>query len=308
MSPAAWMVADRRISLDDPLVMGILNVTPDSFSDGGELRTVDDALRRGEVMAREGAGMLDVGGESTRPGAAAVSVEEETRRVVPVVEALRRELDLPISVDTRKARVARRALEAGAVVVNDVSGLAFDSRMGAVVAGAGAGLVLMHMRGTPADMRSRARYDDVVDEVSRELLQAVERARAAGVAYGAMVVDPGIGFAKNRSQSLSLLAELRRLVALGFPVMVGTSRKSFLGELLGCPPEERVLGSAVTCALAWERGARIFRVHDVEPTVQALTVARAVVAAGSSGDPPGSDGVVHSGASSPSRTDQDNSR
>ncbi len=288
--------------------MGILNVTPDSFSDGGELRDVDDALRRGEAMVQEGAGILDVGGESTRPGAAEVSLEEELRRVIPVVEALRRELRSPVSIDTRKAGVAHRALEAGAVVVNDVSGLAFDSEMAAVVARAGAGLVLMHMRGTPADMRSLARYDDPVDEVSRELLQAVERARAAGVSDDALVLDPGIGFAKNRSQSLYLLAELRRLVALGFPVMVGTSRKSFLGELLDRPPEERVLGSAVTCALAWERGARIFRVHDVEATVQALTVVRAVVGASSAGDPPAPDGVVHSGASSPLRTDEDNSR
>ena len=285
--------------------MGILNVTPDSFSDGGELQSVSDVLRRGEAMARAGAGILDVGGESTRPGAPAVPLEEELRRVVPVIEALARKLALPISVDTRKAGVARRALEAGAGVVNDVSGLTFDREMAPLVARTGAGLVIMHMRGTPADMRTRARYQDLVAEVIRELLQSVERARAAGVPDDAVVLDPGIGFAKNRSQSLELLAELPRLAALGFPVLVGPSRKSFLGELLDLPPEERVVGSAVSCALAWERGARIFRVHDVEETVQALSVARAITKASASGDPPGSAGVVHSGARSGSRMVED---
>jgi dihydropteroate synthase len=296
-----WCTARGMLSLEVPLVMGVLNTTPDSFSDGGELPTPDHALRRAEAMARAGAGILDVGGESTRPGAAAVSTEAELRRVVPVVEALVRELDLPVSVDTRKAAVARRAVEAGAAVVNDVSGLAFDPEMGRTVGELGAGVVLMHMRGTPADMQTRAEYRDVTGEVARELGQAVRRARDAGVGKEAMVLDPGIGFAKTPSQSFRLLRELDRVAALGYPVMVGPSRKSFLGELLGVPPQERVVATAVTCALALERGALLFRVHDVEATVHALSVARAVVLGDLPGDPRQPVGVEEDGAARPDR-------
>ncbi len=279
--PMAWRIRDGLLDLHRPRVMGILNLTPDSFSDGGELPGVDAALRRGEAMLREGASLLDVGGESTRPGARPVPVEEELRRVVPVVEALVRRFPHPISVDTRKAVVARAVLEAGAHVVNDVSGLAFDPDLGREVARAGAGLVLMHMRGTPGDMGERAHYGDVAGEVAAELSEAVARARAAGVPDGSLVLDPGIGFAKTPAQSLRLLRDLGPLRRLGFPLLVGASRKSFLGEILGVPPGERVTGSAVAAALAWLQGARIFRVHDVAPTLQAL----AVVVAVSTGDP-----------------------
>jgi dihydropteroate synthase len=276
-----WRIRGGTLSLEVPRVMGILNLTPDSFSDGGELGGVDEALRRAEEMVRSGAALLDVGGESTRPGAGTIPVAEEIRRVVPVVEALVRRFSTPVSVDTRKAPVARAALEAGASVVNDVSGLTFDPGLAEVVAEAGAGLVLMHMRGTPEDMATRAEYEDVGAEVSAELLGAVARARTGGVADAAMVLDPGIGFAKTAGQSLALLGDLSHLRRTGFPILVGPSRKSFLGQVLGVAPQDRVTGSAVACALAFLQGARIFRVHDVGPTMQALAVVRAVQA----GDP-----------------------
>jgi dihydropteroate synthase len=272
----SWTVVGRPVSLAEPVVMGILNVTPDSFSDGGQLPDVASALRRAERMIGEGAAILDVGGESTRPGAPEVDESEELRRVVPVVEALARRFDVPLSVDTRKAVVAREGLAAGASIVNDVSGMAFDAGMPRVVADAGAGIVLMHMRGTPSDMRDRAHYDDVVGEVGEELGDAVRRAMDAGVPGDAIVLDPGIGFAKTARQSLRVIGEIARIVALGFPVLVGPSRKSFLGEAVGLPPEERAVGTAVACVLAYQGGARLFRVHDVAPTVQALAVAKAV--------------------------------
>lgn len=276
--PAFWAIAGGSVSLTGPVVMGILNVTPDSFSDGGQLPDTASALRRAEQLIDEGADILDVGGESTRPGALGVDEAEELRRVVPVIEALRRRFPVPLSVDTRKAAVARAALAAGAQIVNDVSGLAYDPSMGSAVADSGAGVVLMHMRGTPGDMRDRAVYDDVSAEVLDELGAAVQRARLAGIGSEAIVVDPGIGFAKNARQSLRVIAEIPRLLDLGFPVLVGPSRKSFLGEVLGVPREERAVGTAAACVLAYLGGARLFRVHDVGPTVQALAVTRAVEA------------------------------
>jgi dihydropteroate synthase len=256
--------------------MGILNVTPDSFSDGGELPSAAEVLRRAERMIDEGAELLDVGGESTRPGATEVGAREEIERVVPAVEVLSREFDVPISVDTRKAEVAKAALAVGASVVNDVSALAFDPRMAGVVAESGAGVVLMHMRGTPADMRERAVYSDVTAEVRAELAEAVDRARAAGIRPEAIALDPGFGFAKDATQSLRLLGELKTIATLGFPMLVGPSRKSFLGEVLALPPKERAVGTAAACVLAYLGGARIFRVHDVAPVVQALAVAAAL--------------------------------
>lgn len=227
-------------------------------------------------MIEEGASLLDVGGESTRPGAREIPADEEIRRVVPVLEALSRRFDVPLSVDTRKAPVARAALEAGASIVNDVSGLAFDPALGRVAAGAGAGMVLMHMRGTPADMTRRAVYGDVVGEVRRELAAALDRAFEAGLPREALVADPGIGFAKTAAQSLILLREVGRLLDLGVPLLVGPSRKSFLGEILGVPAPERDVGTAVACAVARLGGASLFRVHDVRPTVHALAVVEAL--------------------------------
>jgi dihydropteroate synthase len=287
--PPVWRLADRVVTLESPVVMGVLNVTPDSFSDGGELDSVERALRRGEAMVEAGAGILDVGGESTRPGASAVPLDEELRRVIPVLRALSHRVTVPLSVDTRSAEVARRALDAGATIVNDVSGLRHDPGMARVVAERRAGVVLMHMRGSPVDMGEHTDYGDLMEEVFAELEGSVTLAGDAGVPRDAIVVDPGIGFAKTPEQSFRLVRELDRLVEMGFPVLVGASRKSFLGALLGVPPAERVVAGAVVAVLAVQKGARIIRTHDVRETVQALMAARAV---GGLGAPsPGDAGV-----------------
>ncbi|NJD20831.1 MAG: dihydropteroate synthase [Gemmatimonadetes bacterium] len=259
--------------------MGIVNLTPDSFSDGGLHGDVEAALDHARAMVGAGARILDVGGESTRPGAAAVPAREEAERMLPVLRRAVAELGVPVSVDTRKAAVARAALEEGAAVVNDVSGLAFDPEMGEVVAESGAGVVLMHMRGVPATMAVLATYGDVTAEVASELGEAVARARVAGIPDGAVVLDPGLGFAKTPEQSLALLAELGSLGALGFPLLVGPSRKRFLGAVLGEPPERRIAGTVAACVVAYLGGARIFRVHDVAPVAQALAVAHAILRA-----------------------------
>ena len=277
-----WRVRGRHIALDRPIVMGVLNVTPDSFSDGGDFFSPDAALLGAERMLGEGADVLDVGGESTRPGAAAVSEAEERRRVLPVIEALRANFpDAILSVDTVKSPVARSALEAGAHIINDVSGARLDDRMPAVCAEAGAGLVLMHSRGTVADMASytHARYgDDVAGEVASELAERAAAVRRAGVEAACIVLDPGIGFSKRTAHSLAVLAELPRLGALGYPMMVGVSRKRLIGEITGVSePKERVMGTVGVHVAALMRGARIFRVHDVRAHRQALDAAWAVV-------------------------------
>jgi dihydropteroate synthase len=271
-----WVTRSGTLPLRDPLVMGILNVTPDSFSDGGRYREPERALRRAEEMVAQGAAVLDVGGESTRPGAEPVAPEEELARVLPVIRRLRSRLDVPLSIDTRRAAVARAALAEGADIVNDVSALG-DPEMAAVVADAGAGLVLMHMRGTPRTMQAGPAYADVAEEVRAELEQALRRARAAGIAEERIVVDPGIGFGKTGRHNLELIARLDVLARLGRPILLGVSRKAFLGDLLGgAPPEARVMGTAAACVAGLLRGARIFRVHDVGPVAEALRVAAAV--------------------------------
>jgi dihydropteroate synthase len=270
-----WCVAGGEISLAQPVIVGILNVTPDSFSDGGKLPGVDEAVRLAEKLVVDGCRLLDVGGESTRPGALPVATEDEIRRVIPVIEALSRRSIGPVSVDTRKAAVARAAFDAGAVAVNDVSGLAFDPDMAGVVARVGGGVMLMHMRGTPQTMDSLADYRDVTVEVAEELRAAAERAEQAGVARERIVTDPGFGFAKTPAQSLRLLDELATIVALGYPVAVGPSRKRFLGFATGRPVEDRDRATAVACALAFERGARLFRVHDAALTREALALVSA---------------------------------
>lgn len=269
-----WALRRGALPLDRPVVMGILNVTPDSFSDGGRFFDPADAIARARRMAEEGADLVDVGGESTRPGAPAVTADEEAARVVPVVRAIRAALDLPVSVDTRKAAVAREALAAGADVVNDVSGLA-DPGMASVVAPSGAGLVLMHMRGTPETMQGLTDYGDVVDDVAAELAGSLARADAAGIARERVVLDPGIGFAKTAEQNLALIASLDRIQArLGRPLLLGVSRKSFIGSLLGgVPAEARDAGTTGACVAGLARGARLFRVHDVRAARQALDVA-----------------------------------
>jgi dihydropteroate synthase len=259
--------------------MGVLNVTPDSFSDGGRYSDPELALERAAAMVAEGAGILDVGGESTRPGAAPVDPREEIGRVVPVVRLLSARLGVPISIDTRRAEVARAALDAGADVVNDVSSLT-DPAMARVVADAGAGLVLMHMRGTPATMQDDPVYADVAAEVAAELGDRLATATAAGIPAERIVVDPGIGFGKTYAHNLELIARLDVLTRLGRPILVGPSRKAFLGALLGgAPATGRAVATAAACTVALLKGARIFRVHDVRIVWEALRVADAIGAA-----------------------------
>jgi dihydropteroate synthase len=278
--PAAWHTARGTVALDRPVVVGILNLTPDSFSDGGRYTGLDAALARADQLLASGATVLDLGGESTRPGrTASVSDDEERGRVVPVVEALaRRHPALVLSVDTVKASVARAALDAGAAAINDVSALRLDPAIASVVAAAGAGLVLMHSRGPILEIASytHAVYDDVVAEVIGELRDALSTASAAGVAQEATVVDPGLGFSKTVEQNILLFDRLEALQALGRPVLVGPSRKRFLGAVTGQPLGARDLATATACALAWERGARLFRVHDAASARDALALAHAI--------------------------------
>jgi dihydropteroate synthase len=257
------------------LVMGVVNVTPDSFSDGGRYLDARAAVAHGRLLAGEGADLLDVGGESTRPGAAPVGAEEEAARVVPVVEALAPHTR--VSVDTTKASVARAALAAGATYVNDVSALRFDPELAGVVADAGVDCCLMHMRGEPRTMQDDPRYEDVVSDVKAHLEERIAFAVSAGIAEERVHVDPGIGFGKTGAHNLELLRRLDEIVVLGFPVVVGTSRKSFLGRLTGRDVDDRLPGTIATNVLALERGASIFRVHDVAPVRDALTVTAATL-------------------------------
>jgi dihydropteroate synthase len=278
---ATWRIAGRVILLDRPIVIGVLNVTPDSFSDGGRFAAIDAALAHAESMVAEGADIIDIGGESTRPqGARPVELTEEMWRVMPVLRELRRALpETPLSVDTVKSDVAAAALDAGAQIVNDVSGFRLDPKMAATCAQHGAGVVLMHSRGDVAEMATYrvASYDDVVDEVLRELRARVDAAREAGVDEECIVVDPGVGFSKRSEHSLVILAALPKLAAWGYPVLVGVSRKRFLGEITGVTePIERVHGTTGANVAALERGAMIFRVHDVRAARQALDVAWAI--------------------------------
>ena len=287
--PLLWQTAGGMIALDRPVLVGILNVTPDSFSDGGRYATVDAALGRAEELLRDGATILDVGGESTRPGATPVPVEEELARVVPVIEAVvkrfhRSSQSVPsvgvfVSVDTTKSVVARAALDAGAAIVNDVSGLRLDPALGGLCAERGAGLVLMHSRGGVGDMASleHARYPDgVLAGVRDELAGALARAARAGIGAERIVLDPGLGFGKTPGQNVELLRGLGALRSLGRPLLVGPSRKRFLGDLTARAPEERDLATAASCALAWESGARLFRVHEPGPARDALAIASAI--------------------------------
>jgi len=260
-----------------PFVMGIVNATPDSFSDGGLFLDAGAAIAQALRLADEGADLVDVGGESTRPGAAPVPDDEELGRVVPVIAALRaRGFPLPISIDTRKAAVARAALDAGADLVNDVSGLA-DPSLARVVAEAGAPIVLMHSRGTPEDMQRRAVYGDVVQEVAAELEQALGRAAAAGIPRERTILDPGLGFAKTAEHNLVLLARLGELRALGRPILVGPSRKSFIGRIAGsAAPGDRLPGTLAAVTAAVVAGAELVRVHDVAAARQAALVAAAI--------------------------------
>ncbi|MBB3330844.1 dihydropteroate synthase [Halomonas campaniensis] len=279
-TPAPLMCGRHRLDLSYPRVMGILNVTPDSFSDGGRHVALEDALRHAERMLAEGAALIDVGGESTRPGAAPVSAQQELDRVAPVVEALVRELDALVSVDTSCPEVMRESAALGAGMINDVRAL---EREGALAAAIGTGLpvCLMHRQGEPRDMQQAPRYDVPIEEAVVDYLEArVEACEAAGLRRERLLVDPGFGFGKTVEHNLRLLNRMDRLAALELPLLVGTSRKSMIGKVLARPVEERLPGGLALTALAVERGARILRVHDVAPSVDAVNMTWAVLKEG----------------------------
>lgn len=283
--PRFWTASnDRIVSLEPFAIMGVVNATPDSFSDGGQFADAEQAAQHALQLVDEGAAIIDVGGESTRPGASRVDAEEQVRRVVPVIARIRARSNVAITVDTTLASVAEAALEAGADAVNDVSAGCEDPAMLALVARKGAGLVLMHRLAAPGDDQYSDRYaeppiyDDVVREVASFLLMRAELAMAAGVAREAIALDPGLGFGKSVSQNYELLARTSELAGLGFPVLVGASRKSFLGAVSGrSDPEQRIVGSVVAAVAAYGGGARIVRAHDVGAHREALLVAHAVL-------------------------------
>ncbi len=262
-------------------LMGVLNVTPDSFSDGGKYLDPDVAVAHALCMVDEGADIIDVGGESTRPrgtaygeGAEPVDVAEELRRVLPVIERLAQVSDVPISIDTYKAEVARRALEAGAVIVNDISGLRFDAQMAEVIGRAGASVVIMHIKGTPKTMQLNPEYADLFAEIKAYLAEGVDKARQAGITQ--IMIDPGIGFGKRLEHNLRLIGGLEQFRSLGYPLLIGASRKSFIGALLDVPVGERLEGSLAAAVAAVLHGASILRVHDVRETKRAVTIADAI--------------------------------
>jgi len=254
--------------------MGVLNVTPDSFSDGGRFFGFDAAITRAHELAEQGADFIDIGGESTRPGSEPVSADEEIRRVVPVIETLAKEIAVPLSIDTYKATVADAALGAGAVIVNDISGLTFDSGMSDVVVRHGASVVIMHMKGTPKNMQENPQYDDVVHEILGFFQAQCKKAKDSGIAQ--VIVDPGIGFGKKLEHNLELIKRLREFNRLGCPIMVGPSRKSFLGALLNLPVNERIEGTAAAVTGCILNGAHLVRVHDVKEMKRVAAVADAM--------------------------------
>jgi dihydropteroate synthase len=274
-----WQTSRRKLDLDRPLVMGILNVTPDSFSDGGRFAGLDAALRRVEEMIGEGADIIDIGGESTRPGSLRVSIEQETERVVPAIEAISKRFDIPISIDTSKSEVASLAIDAGAEIINDISGLRWDERIAEVAAERRAGLVLMHSRGEFETMHSQPQVTDIVGEVTTGLETSVSVALDHGVRVSQIALDIGLGFGKSVEQNLELLAKLDKIGKHfpQFPILVGASRKSFIGKMLGnVPPDERLSGSIASAAIAVWNGAAIIRVHDVRETAEAIKVVAAI--------------------------------
>jgi dihydropteroate synthase len=257
-------------------IMGILNITPDSFSDGGKFFNVDSAIEQGKRLIAEGADILDIGGESTRPGAEAVSLEEELRRTTPVIGKLAH-LGIPISIDTYKSEVAETAVKAGASIINDISGLRFDNKMAEIAAKYQTGLILMHIKGTPRDMQVNPVYEDLMNEISQYLLGSAEIALKSGVAKDKIMLDPGIGFGKTLKHNLEILNRLPELKRLGYPLVIGVSRKSFIGKLLDLPVEERLYGTIGACVTAVLKGADILRVHDVKPVKEAVAIANYII-------------------------------
>jgi dihydropteroate synthase len=278
-----WKLKNRSLSYGErTLVMGVLNVTPDSFSDGGKFFSFDAAISQAQQMIAEGADIIDVGGESTRPGSEFIAAEEELRRVIPIIERISSSSDVPISIDTTKAAVARAALQAGAQIVNDISGLRFEPAIADEAAQANAGLLLMHSRGTPKDMQQIPFAEDTFADVIEGLRLSISTAEQHGVARARMAIDPGIGFGKTVEQNLALIAKLDQFARefCDLPIVIGTSRKSFLGKLLdGAPADERLYGTIATLVASVLNGAHILRVHDVKPAVEAVAVADAIRAA-----------------------------
>src|SRR5690349_3112174 len=281
MTTRTWHIRDRTLQVGErTLIMGVLNITPDSFSDGGQFFTLDTALAHAQQMISEGADIIDIGVESTRPGGEPISAGEEIQRVVPVIEALRQRTDIPISVDTTKSEVARAALDAGAAIVNDISALRFDFYVADAVARAGAGLVLMHSRGTPATMHRLPPVADIMHEVTHSLRASINMAERRGVKPESIVIDPGIGFGKSQDQNLELLAKLDQLIAAfpDYPLLIGTSRKSFIRRPLAddngtpAPAEDRLYGTLATLTTAVLKGAHIIRAHDVKAAVETIRV------------------------------------
>ncbi len=276
---AFWQTSRRELSLDRPLVMAILNVTPDSFSDGGKFFSAESAIRHAQVLIAEGADILDIGGESTRPDSSPVTVEDEIQRVVPVIEAISKRFDIPISVDTTKSRVAKRAIAAGAEIINDISGLRFDDSVADVASRSGAGLVLMHSRGSFESLHSQPPISDILADVIDGLRRAVGIATLHGVARKHIALDVGIGFGKTYDQNLELIGKLDKIVSelKGYPMLVGASRKSFIGRIVGDGSVAEPLGGSLAAAvIAVRNGAAIIRVHDVRETIAALKVAAAI--------------------------------
>jgi dihydropteroate synthase len=267
------------------VIVGVVNVTPDSFSDGGRNFDPATAVERALQLEREGAGIVEVGGESTRPGSERVSAKEELKRIVPVLEGLAGRLSVPVSVDTYKSQVAEAAIELGASLINDVSALRFDVRIAEIVAAAGAALVLMHMRGEPSTMQRVEPSTDILAEIESDLSAAVALAETRGVARDQLVIDPGVGFGKTPEQNLSIINNLHRFEPLRLPLMIGTSRKAFIGKLTGAPEAERIFGTAATIALAIARGAHIARVHDVKQMVEVARVCDAILSESALGQP-----------------------
>ena len=275
-----WRIRGGTLDLRRPLILGVLNVTPDSFSDGGMHLDPRIAARRAEELAEEGADLVDIGAESTRPGAPPVSAEDEWSRLEPVLRRLQGSLPVPISIDTTKAEVAARALELGAAVINDVSGLRAEPAIAGLAAETGAGLIVMHMRGDPRTMQRDVEYEDLIGEIRASLAESLSAAERAGCEPSQTVVDPGIGFGKSPEGSLRLLARLGELRSLGRPIMVGPSRKSFIGNVLELSVEERLEATIAACVVALERGAHLFRVHDVRALRRALDMANSIQQAG----------------------------
>jgi dihydropteroate synthase len=273
-----WQLHEQKfLWRQQTYLMGILNVTPDSFSDGGQFNTVAAALAQAHYLVQSGAHILDVGGQSTRPQALEISLEEELERVIPVVEAVRRELTVPISVDTTRSQVARAAIAAGADLINDISGATYDLEMLATVAELDVPIILMHIRGTPETMQTLTNYQDLIGEIIQFLQERIAAAIAAGVKHDQIAIDPGIGFAKTADQNLEILRRLPELAVLNCPILIGTSRKSFIGQILQQPnAQKRIWGTAASCCAAIAGGAHILRVHDVEEMAQACCVADAV--------------------------------